>query len=546
MTPARFSAVALSLAASPAAALTPEELWSTWQAQVRDLAVMMEAFEGPGALGGPAANVALEADRVPGPGGALTLRNIRVTAPDGSVQPLPPGSPVQEVTLTPVEGGAVRIDLVGLPERFDIPTGDPTAGDVRVETRGLALLARDAGGGAAGGAADGAAGGATGGAAGQIAYEAMADSLTVAALPPVDGPDGGSAMGDFALEVAGLALGTSGGMEAGDRFEVSLRMDGFAYLFDTGVETGFGARQSGRTEGTQAFTMTFALPASAGLVEIGQALEGLADAAAGQAFLGYVQDGLGLAVRYENGASTQEAWVEGFPFSYSYASSFEAGGMDLSFDRTGFLASGASGGGSGQVSSPSLPIPSVDVSFGPLDFEFRFPIGPEPGDWRYSFALRDLVVNEDAWAALDPEGLLPQGPARMVVDVGGRMTLDLAELGGPQKPGVAPPAPEIESLEVREFDVAVAGVEATGEGSFTFDNTTGVPVPVGEASARVAGLDRMLDALVSLGWITAEDARNARLGLAVAFRAGDGPDVRVTQVEARPGGAVFVNGVQVQ
>lgn len=534
MTPARFSTLAFLLAASPAAALTPEELWSTWQAQVRDLAVMMEALEGPGALGGPAANVALEADRVPGPGGALTLRNIRVTAPDGSVQPLPPESPVQEVTLTPVEGGAVRIELVGLPERFDVPTGDPTAGDVRVETRGLALLARDAAGGAAGGAA------------GEVAYEATADSLTVAALPPVDGPDAGSATGDFALEVAGLALGTSGGMEAGDRFEVSLRMDGFAYLFDTGVETGFGARQSGRTEGTQAFTMTFTLPASAGLMEIGQAMDGLTDAAAGQAILGYFQDGLGLAVRYENGASTQEAWVEGFPFSYSYASSFEPGGMDLSFDRTGLAATGASGGGSGQVSSPSLPIPSVDVGFGPLDFEFRFPIGPEPGDWRYRVALTDVTVNEEAWAAFDPEGLLPQGPARMVVDVGGRMTLDVAGLAAAEAGGTVPAAPEIESLEVREFDVAAAGVEATGEGSFTFDNASGVPVPVGRGTARVAGLDRLLDAVVSLGWITAEDARNARLGLAVAFRAGDAPDVRVTEVEARPGGAVFVNGVQVQ
>jgi hypothetical protein len=528
MTPARFSAVALSLAASPAAALTPEELWSTWQAQVRDLAVMMEAFEGPGALGGPAANVALEADRVPGPGGALTLRNIRVTAPDGSVQPLPPGSPVQEVTLTPVEGGAVAIDLVGLPERFDIPTGDPATGDVRVETRGLALTARDAAGGAGG-----------------IAYEAAADGLTVAALPPVDGPDGGG-MGDFAVEVAGLMMGTSGGIGAGDRFEVTLGMDGLAYLFDTGLETGFGARQAARTEGAQSFAVTFALPASAGVMEIGQALDGLTDAAAGQAVLGYLADGLGVSLRYENGPTTQQSWVEGFPFSYNLTASYEPGGMDLRFDRAGFVATGAAGGGSIEATSPSLPIPSIDAAFGPLDFEFRAPIGPEPGDWRYRIALTDVTANEDAWAALDPQGLLPREPARMVVDLGGRATLDLAGLAAAEAAGAVPPAPEIESLDVRELDLAVAGVEATGEGSFTFDNATGTPVPVGRASGRVTGLDRMLDALVSLGWITPEDARNARLGLAVAFRAGDGPDVRVTEVEARPGGAVFVNGVQVK
>ncbi len=510
MTPAlRLSSLALLLAAAPpAAALTPEELWSAWQAQVASF------------------GATLEAEAVPGPGGALTLRNFRAAEPGGVPEPLPPESPVQEVTLTPAEGGAVTIDLVGLPERIDIPTGDPPTGDLRVETRGLALTARDGQGG--------------------IAYEAAVDSLTVATIPPVDGPDGGAGMGDFAAEVAGLAVGTSGGIGAGDRFEVTFGMDGFAYLVDTGATTGLGSRQSGRAQGAQSFTMAFTLPASAGLVEIGQAMEGLEGAAAGQAFGGYLADGLGLALRYENGASTQEAWVEGFPFSYSYTSAFEPGGMNLSFDRTGLAVSGASGGGSGEVSSPSLPIPSVDVGFGPFDFEFRVPIGPEAGDWRYRFALADVTVNEEAWAALDPQGLLPRGPARAVVDVGGRMTLDLAEITGAQAAGATPPAPEIESLEVRGLDVTVAGVEATGEGSFTFDNATGVPVPVGRATARVAGLDRMLDALVSLGWITTEDARNARLGLAVVFRAGDGPDVRVTEVEARPGGSVFVNGVQVR
>jgi hypothetical protein len=74
MTPARLSTLALLLAASPAAALTPEELWSAWQAQAA----------GFGAT--------LEAEAVPGPNGALTLRSFRLTTPGGAPEPCRPGA----------------------------------------------------------------------------------------------------------------------------------------------------------------------------------------------------------------------------------------------------------------------------------------------------------------------------------------------------------------------------------------------------------------------------------------------------------------------
>ena len=80
------------LAASPALALTPEELWGAWQ-------------EGAAAFG-----ATLAGEAVPAPDGALALRGLMVDAGYGPEPVFPPGFPVQEVVLR-AQGDAVAIDL---------------------------------------------------------------------------------------------------------------------------------------------------------------------------------------------------------------------------------------------------------------------------------------------------------------------------------------------------------------------------------------------------------------------------------------------------
>lgn len=508
MTPAHLSTLALLLAASPALALTPEELWSTWQAQAT----------GFGAT--------LEAEAVPGPGGALTLRNIRVTAPGGVPEPLPPESPVQEVTLTPAASGAVAIGLVGLPGSGVLPGGAGPMGDLRVEQRGLAITARDAG-------PEGATPGA--GAPRPIDYEVAAGSLRAVSLPAPDTPG----TGDLAFEVVDLALRFPGQLGPDRTVAASLSTRGFAYVLNVGdAAAALGADQASRTEGELTLTAEVTLPEGLTLERMG-ALEG-PDA------LLLLEQGLAVRLDLASGPSTTSDRAEGFPFSYSLQTTSEPATASLSMDGTGVALVMDAGGGSASGSSPQLPVPSIDLTYGPLQMDIRAPLGREPGEFRYLVSMEEVSLGEEAWAAFDPGALLPREPLRLMVDVAGRATIDLAAMAAAEAKGNVAPPPDIESLEVRSFEVAGAGLEATGSGSFTFDDAAGVPVPVGTASARVEGLDRLIDAVVSLGWITPENARNARLGLATVFRAGDGPDVRVMEVEARPDGSVFVNGVQMR
>jgi hypothetical protein len=48
---------------------------------------------------------------------------------------------------------------------------------------------------------------------------------------------------------------------------------------------------------------------------------------------------------------------------------------------------------------------------------------------------------------------------------------------------------------------------------------------------------------VALGWLSREQATQARFGLAAVFRPGEAPDTRVTEFQLRPDGTAVVNGV---
>lgn len=482
----------ISLLAAPASALTPEALWSAWQAQAAGF------------------GVTLQADAVPGPDGSLTLRGFARAMGGGPLEPMPSDSPVQELILSPTGDGAVLIDP-GLPDRGLLPGAGGAGGDVWVEQDGLRITARDAEGG--------------------IGYEVAAEALRAAPLGPGD-----RTAQDLAYELSGLRLAFPGQIGPDRSIEVSLSVEGWAYVIDM-PDPGFGmgSRQTGRSQGTLALRGAVTVP------------EGMT-AADMDDFDPFAALDRGLAVRLDlrAGESTQATSVEGFPFSYSTEARSGAGTGSLSLDRTGLSAEGEFGGGSLTVSSPDWPVPSFDMTYGPVRAEMRLPMGAEVGEARYFVSFEGLTVGEEAWAMLDPQGLLPREPASLLLDLRGRMSLDLAAMAAAGEAGTPPPVPVVESLEIAGFDVAAAGVRAQGTGSFTFDDATGVPMPLGSGSLRLEGVDRLIDALVAMGWVTDQDAQGARFALAAYFRSGGAPDTRETTFEMREGGALFVNGLPVQ
>lgn len=477
--------------AGPAAALTPEELWGAWQ-------------EGVAAFG-----VTLAGEAVPGADGSLTLSGLTVQMGAVPEPFFPPASPVQEVVLRP-EGDAVAIDLgLGASTAF----GD-AYDRVLIEQDGLAITARDGAGG--------------------IEYEVAAASLRVASVPLED-------LGSFAMEMTNLAATGGGGLGAGGAVTLSASMDGYAYLTSSprdAIEQGWGSSSAGRATGAMRLSATLAMPAGTGLLDIASPAD----------FVRALEDGLSLRVGFDSDEVASQGWTEGFPFAYQVEGTSRPGTYAMSLDGTAAAVTAEYGGGAATVTAPDLPFGVLDIGYDRVATDVRVPLTREPGDLRYMVALEGFTANEEAWALIDPAGALPREPARFVVDVAGRMGLDLAGLVESGAMGGVPPVPTIESLEIRAFDVAAAGLAATGTGAFTFagtDPATFLPVPVGQASLRVEGLDRLLDALVTLGAIGPQEATGVRVGAGAFFRAA-GPDVRETTLDAQADGSVVVNGIKVQ
>lgn len=481
-------ALPLFLAAAPAAALTPEELWSAWQAQAQGF------------------GVTLGAEAVPGEGGALTLRNWTRAGAGGPVEPLPADVPVQELVLTPTGDGGVVIELPGLPASTVIPEGVDAETDLRLDQEGLRIVARDG--------------------TDAIEYEVTADSLRAVTLFE----PGNTYATDFAAEVWGVALRLPGDIGPDRRVEASLSVEGFAYVAGSADPTSpWGSSTATRSEGRIALDLGLTLPEGVTF----ETLENLE-------FADALERGLALQVDLGTGAGRQVSSFEGFPFSYRTESTLVPGTGSLALDRAGFALFGEYGGGSYSLSSEDLPFPSFEVSHGPIRAEIRVPLGPQVGDLRYLLSLEDLAVDAAAWDAVDPQGLLPREPFSLLIDVGGRMSFDVAAMEAAERAGMTPP-PAVESIRIDAFEVSGAGLRAAATGSMGFDPATMTPLPGGRAEVTLEGVDRLLDALVSMGWITDMDALGARAGLAVAFRP-TGPDRRESVIEVRDDGQVYANG----
>jgi hypothetical protein len=318
--------------------------------------------------------------------------------------------------------------------------------------------------------------------------------------------------------------------------EVALSMGGVAYVTNLADPFSGGVNSTAsRTEGNLSMEVAATLPEG---LDVEQ-LDGTAD------LLRALDAGLAVRVGVANGAGTQVASVQGFPLSYRYESTVEPGEGMATFDRSGLLLTGSLGGGTITVTSPDLPVPSVDATYGPLSADLRLPFGPEPGDFRYGFSFEDVSLSDAAWDTLDPQGAFPRDPLSFRLDLGGRLAIDLAATAQAEEAGLASPPPVVESVELRALELSGAGLRLSADGRLDFDPPSPEPLPGSSGTVRLEGVNRFLDAVVAMGWAEPGDLLPVRAGLAGFFRE-TAPDVREATIEVREGGAVFANGVQIQ
>ncbi len=499
--PAASLAVLAALAGAPGAALadlTAEEVWRSWQ----------ELAAGAGQ--------AVEAGEEMRDGDTLTARDVRLS---GQADDVSVAAAIDEIVFTEAGDGSVSVRLS---EAYDVVLSGQ-AGErlvLSVAHPGLRMVVAEGDSG--------------------LRHQLTAPEFTVA-VTERSGPDMPEAL-DLTLsatrlsavyDVTGVAgeVGVSdlragaldldlGVADAGDRFDLRYGLTGLALRF-----AGSGLDRADAIEGGN----------------LGDALqEGLS------VDLGVTYDTLRYALDVVEDGEASGA-----------AGSAMQGDLRFALDAGGLALSTESRNGEVTLRGPEMPAPEVTLRAAELGYGLRLPTvgGPEPQPVTAVIRLVEATAPEQVWVMADPSGALPRGPVTAVIDLAaeailpgdlfGMQTMFAFMMGGPFE-AVQPTA-----LNINEVILRAAGAELTGRGAFTLDPTDlatfdGFPRPQGELNLMLRGGNALLDTLVEVGLLPADQANAARMVMALFARPGEGPDELESTIEIREGGAVFANGMRLQ
>jgi hypothetical protein len=228
------------------------------------------------------------------------------------------------------------------------------------------------------------------------------------------------------------------------------------------------------------------------------------------------------------------------------------GGFVLAADKTRVNYGSSLTGAEFTVSGPEIPFPEVKFGFGESAFNVLMPASKSetPQDIAFLTKIVDLTVSEDIWGLFDPGATLARDPATFILDAKGTGRW-LADIMDPayQADGMEPPG-ELNSLDLTQFLVKAAGAEVGATGGLTFDNSDlesfdGVPAPTGQINVTIKGVNKLIDNLIAMGLLPDDQAMGFRMMLGAFTRPGAGPDEVTSLVEFKDGG-LFANGQQLQ
>jgi uncharacterized protein DUF2125 len=208
------------------------------------------------------------------------------------------------------------------------------------------------------------------------------------------------------------------------------------------------------------------------------------------------------------------------------------------------------------VASNAMPMPPVTVSLAEYGASLAMPMtqSDEPGDFGLGLRFVGLSVPEDLWRMFDPSQVLPRSPATFILDLSGKAnwlfdifdqdTADAMEEMD-EMPG------ELHELTLDALQLSLGGAELTGSGAFTFDNSDletfdGMPAPEGVINLSLSGGNGLLDKLVQLGFIQAQDAMGMRMMMGMFSVVAEGEDNLTSEIKVSKDGQIFANGQRLQ
>lgn len=200
-----------------------------------------------------------------------------------------------------------------------------------------------------------------------------------------------------------------------------------------------------------------------------------------------------------------------------------------------------------------LPIPPVAVTFAQSGFDLIMPLGQSetPQDFKLATLLKDLKVSDFLWAMVDPMQQLPRDAATVNLDITGKANWAV-DLFDPMAMAAAEDGVgTLDSLQLNDLTVKIAGAELNGAGAFTFDNDDletfdGIPRPIGAIDLALTGGITLLDTLTSMGLVPQEQAMGIKMMSGLFAVPGDGPDTLNSKIEIDESGAILANGQRIQ
>jgi Uncharacterized protein conserved in bacteria (DUF2125) len=494
--------VASLMGGTAQAALTADQVWANWQESATSI------------------GLALAAESKTSDVGILTLTGVTVrpTIPQSDADP---EGAIDTITMAGAADGSVVITFA--PE-FTVPLTMLGKDDqITVTHDGLTVTAKEAGGG--------------------LTYDYAAPNVKLEAAatyraPALDGSGDQDASFDLSLDFVNLAGNFADTPGANRKITVSQKSDMWTYTLKQVDPT---------TSSTSNQTSEMA-DVTLGLDMTMPSTLRLGDIASGADFTRALNEGLAAKIDIAQGITTQTGDATNPYLNYAIKSTSQPGTVGFTVDKTGGQVTAASAGATFEVTSPMFPFPALTASLGALAMDVRLPLtGGAAQPFRYMVKMENLSVNDEAWAVVDPGKVLPRDPATIALDLTGNASMDLGAVMDSGDTGGDPdPMPSIDALNIADLKLAVAGALMTGKGAFTFDNSTGVPVPSGSADISLTGGNALIDGLVAIGVVPEDQAASARMMMSMFMSPGDGADTMTSKVEARDDGGIYVNGQRVQ
>lgn len=504
------SALALCLAQAASADVTPAQVWQDWLTRSQ------------------AYGQTLTPGNVDDQGDTLTVTDLSIGYDQNDVKA---SGKIKELRFAAKGDGTVEITLSdSIPFTMTLPPetagGDPTTLSLQIDQPGLVITA---------------AGDET-----ESSYDFAGPTATIT-LTGVEGVDPAAVDVTASAVLSGLAGKYIFGPQTDKRpINSSFSADSLTVKIagsDPDPTPGTDGAAAGPSSGSFDLTMANLTGTTNGILIDAAAMADMAAALKA----GFATDGSFTAGKTSYGIDITDATG-----NTKIAGSADAMALSFAMNDQRLQYSGSGTGVTTTITSPDLPFPELALTYAETAFNFLMPVAPsdKPADFALLTKLVDFTVSDAAWDMFDPGKQLPRDPATIVIDTKGTATLktSLFDSAAMEAAGDTPPG-ELNSLDITDLQVKVAGAELTGNGALTFDNTDtttfqGMPAPTGKIDLKLTGSNALMDKLVAMGLVPEDQLMGFRMMLSM-FANATGDDELSSTLEFKDKG-FFANGQRLQ